>query len=82
MLRTSIGSSFAVLSGLDSKEHQYIIFLALISAVSAWVCEYSLPPKLLVIFTMTYSFFSSADFNNMHHCKSLMAYFFVEYTFR
>ena len=33
MLRTSIGSSFAVLSGFDSKKHQYIIFLALITGV-------------------------------------------------
>ena len=54
MLRTSIGSSFAVLSGFDSKEHQYIIFLALISVVSAWVREYSWPPKLLVVLTVTY----------------------------
>ena len=37
--------SAAVLSGFDSKEHQYIILLALISAVFAWVCECSLPPK-------------------------------------
>ena len=57
MLRMSIGSSFAVLSGFDGKQHQYIIFLALISAVSAEVCEYSLPPKLLVVLTVTYRFF-------------------------